>query len=144
MLKRLDQPLRGTYSHEVNDEELRKKVWDETYEKCYYAAKSSTADKHKRIESFEAVITEFLAQYTEENPVNETLVKRYYHDVLKEASRRLVLDENIRLDGRKPDEIRQIMCEIDPLPATHGSALFTRGKPSRLPLLPLVPNWMKK
>ena len=49
-----------------------------------------------------------LDQYTEENPVNETLVKKYYHDVLKEASRRLVLDDNIRLDGRKPDEISQI------------------------------------
>ncbi len=124
--------VKRTYSHEVNDEELRKKIWDETYEKCYKAAKSSTADKHKRLESFEAVMTEFLAQYTEENPVNETLAKRYYHDVLKEASRRLVLDENIRLDGRRPDEIRQIMCEIDPLPATHGSALFTRGETQSL------------
>ena len=124
--------VKRTYSHEVNDEDLRKKVWDETYEKCYLAAKSSTADKHKRIESFESIITEFLAQYTEENPVNESLAKRYYHDVLKEASRRLVLDDNVRLDGRKPDEIRQIMCEIDPLPATHGSALFTRGETQSL------------
>ena len=124
--------VKRTYCHEVNDEDLRKKVWDETYDKCYLAAKSSTADKHKRIDAFEAIITEFLAQYTEENPVNETLVKRYYHDVLKEASRRLVLDDNIRLDGRKPDEIRQIMCEIDPLPATHGSALFTRGETQSL------------
>ena len=124
--------VKRTYCHEVNDEDLRKKVWDETYDKCYLAAKSSTADKHKRIDAFESIITEFLAQYTEENPVNETLVKRYYHDVLKEASRRLVLDDNIRLDGRKPDEIRQIMCEIDPLPATHGSALFTRGETQSL------------
>ncbi len=120
------------YCHESNDEELRKKVWDETYEKCYQAAKSSTADKHKRVENFEAIVTEFLAQYTEENPVDETLVKKYYHDVLKEASRRLVLDDNIRLDGRKPEEIREIVCEIDPLPATHGSALFTRGETQSL------------
>jgi len=120
------------YSHEENDEELRKKVWDETYSKCYEAAKSSTADKHKRLNSFEEVITNFLAQYSEENPVNEKLAKKYYHDVLKEASRRLVLDDNIRLDGRKPDEIRQIMCEIDILPATHGSALFTRGETQSL------------
>ena len=124
--------VKRTYSHEVNDEDLRKKVWDETYNKCYLAAKSSTADKHKRIDSFETIITEFLAQYTDENPVDKTLVKRYYHDVLKEASRRLVLDDNIRLDGRKPDEIRQIVCEIDPLPATHGSALFTRGETQSL------------
>ncbi len=124
--------VKRTYCHEVNDEDLRKKIWDETYNKCYQAAKSSTADKHKRIEAFEAIITEFLAQYTEENPVNETLAKRYYHDVMKEASRRLVLDDNVRLDGRKPDEIRQIVCEIDPLPATHGSSLFTRGETQSL------------
>ena len=124
--------VKRTYSHEVNDEDLRKKVWDETYDKCYLAAKSSTADKHKRIDSFETIIAEFLAQYTDENPVDKTLVKRYYHDVLKEASRRLVLDDNVRLDGRKPDEIRQIICEIDPLPATHGSALFTRGETQSL------------
>jgi len=124
--------VKRTYSHETNDEDLRKKVWDETYSRCYETAKSCTADKHKRINSFEGIITEFLDQFSEENPVNATLAKRYYHDVLKEASRRLVLDNNIRLDGRKPDEIRQIVCEIDPLPATHGSALFTRGETQSL------------
>jgi polyribonucleotide nucleotidyltransferase len=120
------------YCHEMNDEDLRKKVWSETYDKCYNAAKSCTANKHKRSDEFEAIITEFLAQYTEEESVNKTLVKKYYHDVLKEASRRLVLDEQIRLDGRKTDEIRQIVCELDPLPATHGSALFTRGETQSL------------
>ena len=120
------------YYHEVNDEELKKKVWDETYEKCYKVAKSSTLDKHKRLDDFEAVITEFLEQYTEEDEIDENLIRRYYQDVIKEASRRLVLDEGIRLDGRKPDEIRQIVCEIEPLPATHGSALFTRGETQSL------------
>jgi polyribonucleotide nucleotidyltransferase len=124
--------VKRTYCHETNDEDLRKKVWDETYTKCYEAAKSCTSDKHKRIDSFEAIVKDFLGQYTEENPVNTSLVKKYYHDVLKEASRRLVLDDNVRLDGRKPDEIRQIVCEIDPLPATHGSALFTRGETQSL------------
>jgi len=124
--------VKREYCHEVNDEDLRKKVWDETFTKCYEAAKSSTADKHKRIDSFEAIIKEFIEQYPEEKPVNVSLAKRYYHDVLKEASRRLVLDDNIRLDGRRPDEIRQIVCEIDPLPATHGSALFTRGETQSL------------
>jgi polyribonucleotide nucleotidyltransferase len=123
--------VKREYCHEVNDEDLRKKVWAETYGKCYQAAKISS-DKHKRHEAFEAVVKEFLVQYTEENAVKETLVKRYYHDVLKEASRRLVLDEKIRLDGRKTDEIRPILCEIDPLPSTHGSALFTRGETQSL------------
>jgi len=120
------------YSHEENDEDLKKKVWDETYEKCFQAAKSGTNDKHKREEAFDQVIDGFLSQYTEEDAVNESLVKKYYHDVVKEAARRLVLDENIRLDGRRPDQIRQITCEIDPLPATHGSALFTRGETQSL------------
>ncbi len=125
-------PVKREYCHETNNEELRKKVWDETYDKCYQAAKSSTADKHKRLDAFEAIITEFLAQYAEEDAIDEKIVKRYYHDVLKEASRRMVLDDNLRLDGRKPDEIRPIVCEIDPLPATHGSALFTRGETQSL------------
>jgi polyribonucleotide nucleotidyltransferase len=120
------------YCHENNDEDLRKKVWDGTYDKCYQAARSSTDDKKKRLEAFDAIVNEFLGQYTEEDGIDELLVRRYYHDVLKEASRRLVLDENVRLDGRKPDQIRPIVCEIDPLPATHGSALFTRGETQSL------------
>ncbi|MGD0581991.1 MAG: polyribonucleotide nucleotidyltransferase [Bacteroidales bacterium] len=124
--------VKREYCHEENDEDLKKKVWDETYEKCYQVARSLTADKHKRTEAFEAVINDFLTQFTGEDAVNENLAKRYYHEVHKEASRRLVLDENVRLDGRKPDEIRQIYCEIDPLPATHGSALFTRGETQSL------------
>lgn len=124
--------VKREYDHENNDEDLRKKVWDETYAKCYEAAKTLTADKHKRTENFDSVITEFLEQFTEEDPVDEVLARRYYHDVLKEASRRLVLDESVRLDGRRTDEIRPVECEIDPLPATHGSALFTRGETQSL------------
>jgi polyribonucleotide nucleotidyltransferase len=119
------------YCHEVNDEELKKKIWAETYDKCYQTAKSST-DKHQRNEAFENIVVEFLSQYTEEDEINEPLVRRYYHDVMKEAARRLVLDENQRLDGRKPTEIRPIVCEIDLLPATHGSAFFTRGETQSL------------
>jgi polyribonucleotide nucleotidyltransferase len=124
--------IKREYCHEVNDEELRKKIWEETYDKCYSVIRGTTANKHKRAELIETVLTDFLAQYTDENPVNTTLAGRYYHDVHKEAARRLVLDEQIRLDGRRTDEIRQIECEIDPLPATHGSALFTRGETQSL------------
>lgn len=123
--------VKREYCHEVNDEDLRKKVWDETYEKCYALA-ASGSDKKSRSEGFDAIRAEFLAQYTEEEPVNEVLVKRYFHDVEKEAARRLVLDEHKRLDGRKLDEIRPIWCEIDPLPAAHGSAIFTRGETQSL------------
>lgn len=124
--------VKREYCHEENDNDLKKKIWDETYDKCYQVARSLSADKHKRAEGFAGVINDFLAQYTEEDKVNKMLVNKYYHDVHKEAARRLVLDENVRLDGRRPDEIRQIVCEIDPLPATHGSALFTRGETQSL------------
>jgi polyribonucleotide nucleotidyltransferase len=124
--------VKREYCHEENEEELKKKVWDETYEKCYQVAKSLITDKRKREEAFEAVVTDFLSQFSEEDKIDEMTVKRYYHEVHKEAARRLVLDENVRLDGRKPDEIRPIICEIDPLPATHGSALFTRGETQSL------------
>jgi polyribonucleotide nucleotidyltransferase len=127
----LGKKVKREYSHEENDEDLRKKVWDETYAKCYQVAKSCS-DKHTRTDAFEAVITEFLSQFTEEDDINEAIIRKYYNDVLKEASRRLVLDDGVRLDGRKPDEIRPIECEIDPLPATHGSALFTRGETQSL------------
>jgi polyribonucleotide nucleotidyltransferase len=123
--------VKREYCHEVNDDELKKKIWAETYDKCYQTAKAST-DKHQRNEAFENIVTEFLSQYTEEDEINESLVRRYYHDVLKEAARRLVLDENQRLDGRKPTEIRPIVCEIDLLPATHGSSFFTRGETQSL------------
>lgn len=123
--------VKREYSHEVNDEDLRKKIWDETYKKCYALA-ATGADKKTRSDGFDAIKAEFLAQYTDENPVKTALVSRYYHDVEKEAARRLVLDEHKRLDGRKLDEIRPIWCEIDPLPAAHGSAIFTRGETQSL------------
>jgi len=124
-------PPKREYVSEEN-EELRKKVWDETYEKCYQVARSLIPVKQKRSEAFESVLNEFLSQFTEEDEINEALVKKYYSEVHREVARRLVLDEGVRLDGRKPDEIRPIYCEIDPLPATHGSALFTRGETQSL------------
>jgi len=123
--------VKREYCHENNDEELRKKIWDETYDKCYSLA-ASGSDKKTRTDGFEAIKAEFLAQFPEDAPADEMLVNRYFHDVEKEAARRLVLDEHRRLDGRKLDEIRPIWCEIDPLPAAHGSAIFTRGETQSL------------
>ncbi|MFO7852228.1 MAG: polyribonucleotide nucleotidyltransferase [Bacteroidota bacterium] len=120
------------YSHEENDEELKKKIWDETYEKLFKLVSKKIADKQERSEEIEKVKEEFMSQYTEEDEVNELLVGRYFHEVHKEAARRLVLDKKLRLDGRKLDEIRPIWCEIDPLPAAHGSAIFTRGETQSL------------
>ena len=134
MTKEVGKTEKREYCHEENDEELRKKIWNETYDKVYAVARKAQADKHKRAEDFAAVKEEFLAQYSEEEleNINTNLVGRYYHDVEKEAVRNMVLDEAIRLDGRKTDEIRPIWCEVDYLPTTHGSAIFTRGETQSL------------
>ncbi len=124
--------VKREYSHEENDEELKKKLWEETDDKLYKVVSKKIADKHLRTEEIEKVKEEFLSQYTEEDEVNELLVDKYFHEVHKEAARRLVLDKKIRMDGRKTDEIRPVWCEIDPLPSAHGSAIFTRGETQSL------------
>ena len=121
------------YCHEVNDEELRKDVHDKCYDKAYAVAKAGCADKHWRQESFDAIRDEYIAALSEEEQEAKTsMIKRYYHDVEREAVRRCILDEGIRLDGRKTTEIRPIWCETDYLPGPHGSAVFTRGETQAL------------
>ena len=125
--------VKREYCHEVNDEELRQKVWDACYDKAYKIAQAGSTDKHWRNDSFEAICTEFIESIPEEEREEKTpLVQRYYHDVEKEAMRRCVLDEGIRLDGRKTTEIRPIWCEAGYLPYPHGSAIFTRGETQAL------------
>jgi polyribonucleotide nucleotidyltransferase len=119
------------YSHEVHDEELRKKVWDAGYDKFYKIARNTTA-KHERHDALDAVKKEFIAAFPEGTEIKETLINRYFHDVEKEAVRRLILDEGYRVDGRKTTEIRPIWCDVDYLPAAHGSAVFTRGETQSL------------
>ncbi len=127
------------YPHDPQDEELRKAVHDFCYDKCYALAKSAKP-KHEREDGFEAICDEFIASLPEPATEEEkeayeakvTIAKRYYHDVEKEAMRNLVLDEGIRLDGRKTDEVRPIWCEVDYLPCAHGSAIFTRGETQSL------------
>ncbi|MDE6223191.1 MAG: polyribonucleotide nucleotidyltransferase [Muribaculaceae bacterium] len=121
------------YCHEVNDEELRKDVREKCYDKAYAIAKQGCADKHWRAESFAKICDDYIASLPEEEQEEKApLVKRYYHDVEKEAMRRCVLDEGVRLDGRKTTEIRPIWCEVNYLPGPHGSAVFTRGETQSL------------
>ncbi len=125
--------VKREYCHEVNDEDLRKDVHDKCYDKVYAVAKAGSADKHWRIDSFEQICNDYIESLPEDEREEKTpLVKRYYHDVEKEAMRRCVLDEGIRLDGRKTTEIRPIWCETDYLPGPHGSAVFTRGETQAL------------
>jgi polyribonucleotide nucleotidyltransferase len=121
------------YSHEVNDEQLKEDLTKETYPKVYSHAKACIRNKVERLEGFEAIKEEYIKKYTEEEQEEKKLlVNRYFHDVHKDAVRNLVLNESIRLDGRKLDEIRPIWTEIDYLPAAHGSAIFTRGETQSL------------
>jgi polyribonucleotide nucleotidyltransferase len=132
LTKKTKKEVKREYSHEISDEELSKRTWKETYDAAYKIAKSGNNDKHARTEAFAKVKEDFLAKLIEEageeGEVNEMLVGKYYHDVEKEAVRRAVLDDKVRLDGRKTDEIRPIWSEVDYLPSAHGSAVFTRGE----------------
>ena len=127
------------YTHEIHNEELRKNIYDFSYQKCYDIAKQGIADKHKRTEMFVAVKEEFKASMSDEEASEfGFLVGQYFKAAQKEAVRRVVLDEQIRLDGRKTTEIRPISSEVGYLPGfVHGSALFTRGETQSLTTLTL-------
>ena len=116
---------------EVN-EDLEKRIHDMAYDKCYAIAKKGTS-KTERGAAFAEVKEEVIASFTEEeNEEFGHLVSGYYSKAEKEAVRELTLSEGIRLDGRKTDEIRPIWCEVDYLPSTHGSSIFTRGETQAL------------
>ena len=122
-----------TYCHEVNDEELRKDVWDKCYQKAYDVARQCNANKHLRGELLKQVGEEYMETLPEEErEAKKMMVARYYHDVEKEAMRRMILDEGVRLDGRTTEQIRPIWCEVGYLPGPHGSAVFTRGETQSL------------
>ncbi|MHA7111628.1 polyribonucleotide nucleotidyltransferase [Sunxiuqinia elliptica] len=132
--------VKREYCHEVNNEELREKVHADLFPACYDIAKQQIKDKQLRIESFGKIVDEYVEAYLEANAENEEmdlvqdekLIRRYYHKVEGEAMRRMILDEGIRLDGRKTNEIRPIWGETDYLPGAHGSAIFTRGETQSL------------
>jgi polyribonucleotide nucleotidyltransferase len=129
--------VKREYCHETNDEELRKRIQTDLYDQVYEIAKSQKS-KHERSEAFkaaqEAYIEKLQAEKGEDDEeVNVKLVAKYFHDdVEKKAVRNLILDEGMRLDGRKTDQIRPIWSEIDYLPAAHGSSIFTRGETQSL------------
>ena len=131
--------VKREYDHEVNDEELRAQMENELYQPAYDITEKAL-DKHARAEAFDQILADFkekyLAAHTElsedELAEKEAMMERYYHDVMRNAMRRCVLDEGKRLDGRKTTEIRPIWCEVSPLPGPHGSSIFTRGETQSL------------
>lgn len=126
------------YSHEDHNEEVREKVMAFAYEKCKEVARLGTASKEKRSELFGAVKEELVASYTEEE-LEEVgkYISVYFKEAMKKAVRDVMLNEQIRLDGRKFNEIRPIWAEVDYLPRVHGSAIFTRGETQSLTTLTL-------
>ena len=120
------------YDGEPEDEALEKKIHEMAYDKVYAVAKAGSSKK-ERSEAFSQIKEEIMESFSEEE-LEEIgpLVSKYYYKAEKEAVRNLTLDEGLRLDGRKTDEIRPIWCEIDYLPSTHGSAIFTRGETQAL------------
>jgi polyribonucleotide nucleotidyltransferase len=120
------------YEGEREDEDLQKKVHGLTYDKVYAIAKAGSA-KHERSMAFSEIKEEVTATFSEEELEDfGDLVSKYFYKAEKAAVRDLTLNEGLRLDGRKTDEIRPIWCEVDYLPSTHGSAIFTRGETQAL------------
>jgi polyribonucleotide nucleotidyltransferase len=118
---------------EVKDDELLERMRSELYKKIYDTARAIISNKHERYDAFRAIRDEFMETFSEEElEEKEKLIKTYFHDLEKEAVREMVVNEQIRLDGRKPDEIRAIWSEVDYLPMAHGSAIFTRGETQSL------------
>jgi len=140
--KELGKDVKREYNHEVNDEDLRAQMNKELYQPAYDVTKQAL-EKQQRAEAFEKILADFkekfFAEHTEITETSEiskdeyeAMMDRYYHDVERDAMRRCILDEGIRLDGRKTTDIRPIWCEVSSLPMPHGSAIFTRGETQSL------------
>jgi polyribonucleotide nucleotidyltransferase len=120
------------YEGDRQEEDLAKKIHDMAYDKVYAIAKAGSA-KHERSAAFKEIKEAIKASFSEEEMADYGgLVSDYYRKAEKAAIRDLTLNEGLRLDGRKTDEIRPIWCEVDYLPSTHGSAIFTRGETQAL------------
>ena len=127
--------VKREYDHEINDEELREQIKSELY-KPAYDINHQALEKHARQDAFDKVLADFLEKYDaahtdlseEDLEEKHAEATRYYDDVMRDAMRRCILDEGLRLDGRATSDIRPIWCEVSPLPMPHGSAIFQRGE----------------
>ena len=127
--------VKREYDHEINDEKLREQIKSELY-KPAYDINHQALEKHARQDAFDKVLADFLEKYDaahtdlseEDLEEKHAEATRYYDDVMRDAMRRCILDEGLRLDGRATTDIRPIWCEVSPLPMPHGSAIFQRGE----------------
>jgi polyribonucleotide nucleotidyltransferase len=121
-----------TYSHENNDEELKAEMNEKLYNQVYEVAKQTISNKKLRTEAFHKVKESYIESLPEDHEKDPFLIDKYFHDIEKKAARNLVLEDNVRLDGRAMNQIRPIWSEVDYLPTAHGSAIFTRGETQSL------------
>ncbi|ATA73698.1 polyribonucleotide nucleotidyltransferase [Capnocytophaga sp. H4358] len=132
LAEKVGKTEKRSYEPESENEEIKDKVYNYAYPKCYAIAKEDTG-KHERSDKFAAVKEECMALFTEEEQEEyAVLISKYFGKAHKEAVRNLILNENVRLDGRNTTQIRPIWCEIDYLPSAHGSSIFTRGETQSL------------
>ena len=135
LAKELGTNVKREYNDEINDEDLRKQIHDELYQPAYDII-HKTLPKQERNDAFDQTLADFLEKYDaahtdlseEDLEEKHAEATRYWSDVMRDAMRRCVLDEGLRMDGRKTDEVRPIWCEVSPLPMPHGSAIFQRGE----------------
>ena len=139
LMKELGKDVKREYCHEVNDDDLKADISAKCYQPAYDVTKQGL-EKQDRADAFEKIREDYKEAYAaahtdlseEELEEKYTLIDRYYHDVERDAMRRCILDEGIRLDGRQTTDIRPIWCEVSPLPGPHGSSIFTRGETQAL------------
>ena len=135
LAKELGTDTKREYDDEQNDEDLRQQIKDELYQSVYDVNRQAL-EKHARHEAFDKIIADFIEKYDaahtdlteEELEEKHAEAARYYEDVMRDAMRRCILDEGLRLDGRATTDIRPIWCEVSSLPMPHGSAIFQRGE----------------
>ncbi len=135
LAKELGTDVKREYNDEINDEDLRKQIHAELYQPAYDII-HQTLPKQERNDAFDKTIADFLEKYDaahtdlseEELEEKHAEAGRYWGDTMRDAMRRCILDEGLRMDGRKTDEVRPIWCEVSPLPMPHGSAIFQRGE----------------
>lgn len=124
--------VKREYSHEVNDLDLKETLHKKYYQRYFDAAKLQHTVKEERQKAFNSIKDEYMSELPEDHALDLTMLDRFFSAIKKEAARNLVLEEKIRLDGRKTTEIRPIWSEVDYLPSAHGSAVFTRGETQSL------------
>lgn len=135
LAKELGTEKKREYDDEINDEDLRQQIKDELYKSCY-EINHKALPKQERNDAYDKVLADFLENYDaahtdlseEDLEEKHAEATRYYADVMRDAMRRCILDEGLRMDGRGTTDIRPIWCEVSPLPMPHGSAIFQRGE----------------